>query len=221
MLEKRIDMKEVSSYYTMQGRVYRIQSTIDGCFYIGSTRLSLEKRLSEHRICRNRRTHQGIPVYAYFNLKGWENAEITLIREFETITDEELLWEERREIEGAREAHDVRCLNKNRPIITDAELKEQVRVNNQKWHQANKEHTAAALREWRCANPEKVIAQNARRQGHSNEYSKVYHQEHRDHIREKIIQWRLDNPEKFAEQRRRANERAKEKRAIQKNNLTD
>jgi hypothetical protein len=207
MLEKRIDMKEVSSYYTMQGRVYKIQSTIDGCFYIGSTRLSLEKRLSEHRICRNRRTHQDIPVYAYFNLKGWENAEITLIREFETITDEELLWEERREIEGAREAHDVRCLNKNRPIITDAELKEQVRVTHQRWQQENKEHAAAALREWRRANPEKVKEQRKRQIPYKADQTKT---------RERVKQWRLDNPEKYADQCRRANERAKEKRAAQK-----
>jgi len=211
MPEKRIDMKELSSYYTMQGRVYRIQSTIDGCFYIGSTRLSLEKRLSEHRICRNRRTHQAIPVYAYFNLKGWENAEITLIREFETITDEELLWEERREIEGAREAHDVRCLNKNRPIITDEELKDQVRVNNQRWHQANKEHVAATLRAWRRANPEKVKEQRKRQVPYKADQAKT---------RDRVKQWRLDNPEKFAEQCRRANERAKEKRTAEKNNLT-
>jgi hypothetical protein len=200
----------------MLGRVYRIQSRVDGCFYIGSTRLSIEKRLSEHRICRNRPTHRAIPVYAYFNLKGWENAEITLVREFETITDEELLWEERREIERALETYDVRCLNKNRPVITDEELKEQVRITHQRWQRENKEHVAGALREWRRANPEKVKEQNARRQGHSKEYSKVYHQEHRDHIREKTNQWRLDNPEKYAEQCRRAKERAKEKRAAQK-----
>lgn len=196
----------------MLGRVYRIQSKIEGCFYIGSTRLSIEKRLSEHRICRNRRTHQSIPIYAYFNLKGWENAEITLVCEFEAITDEELLWEERREIERALETHDVRCLNKNRPIITDAELKEQVRVNNQKWHQANKEHTAAALREWRRANPEKVKEQRKRRAPYKADQAKT---------RERVKQWRLDNPEKYAEQCRRANERAKEKRAAQKNNLTN
>jgi hypothetical protein len=216
MLEKRIHVEHLCSQYKMQGRVYRIQSRVDGCFYIGSTRLSIEKRLSEHRICRARRTHRAIPVYAYFNLKGWENAEITLVREFETITDEELLWEERREIERALETYDVRCLNKNRPIITDEELKEQVRVTHQRWQRENKEHVAEALREWRLANPEKVREQNARRQGHSKEYSKVYHQEHRDHIREKTRQWRLDNPEKYAEQCRRANERAKEKRAAQK-----
>ena len=205
----------------MLGRVYRIQSIVDGCFYIGSTRLSIEKRLGEHRLCRNRRTHKDIPIYAYFNLKGWENAEITLVREFESITDEELLWEERREIERALEAHDVRCLNKNRPIITAEELKEQVRVTHQRWQHEHKEHAAETLRAWRRANPEKVIEQNARRRGRSSEYSKMYHEEHRNDIREKIKQWRLDNPDKYAEQCRRAKERAKEKRSAQKNNLTD
>jgi hypothetical protein len=126
----------------MLGRIYKIQSNIDGCFYIGSTRLSIEERLREHVICKNRKTHEEIPIYAYFNLKGWDVANIALIREFADITDNELLWEERKEIDLAREFHDVRYLNKNRPIITDEELREQVRVNNQKWHQANKERTA-------------------------------------------------------------------------------
>ena len=205
----------------MLGRIYKIQSNIDGCFYIGSTRLSIEERLREHVICKNRKTHEEIPIYAYFNLKGWGAADITLIREFADITDDELLWEERKVIDLAREVHDVRCLNKNRPIITAEELKEQVRVTHQRWQRENKEHAAETLRAWRHANPEKVIEQNARRRGRSSEYSKMYHEEHRDHIREKIKQWRLDNPDKYVEQCRRANERAKERRAAQKNNLPD
>ena len=191
----------------MQGRVYRIQSRVDGCFYIGSTRSPIDKRLQEHRICRNRRTHQAIPVYAYFNLKGWENAGITPVREFEIITDEELLWEERREIERALEAHDVRCLNKNRPIITDEELKEQVRVTHQRWQQEHKEHAAEAAREWRRANPEKVKEQRKRQAPYKADPVKT---------RDRVKQWRLDNPEKYAEQCRRANERARERRASQK-----
>ena len=205
----------------MIGRVYKIQSKIDGCFYIGSTRLDINDRLREHRLCRNRKTHNGIPIYAYFNLKGWDNANIILLREFESISDKDLLWEERKEIEKVLAFHDVRCLNKNRPIITREELKEQVKITNQKWHKANQERTSNNLKEWRKVNPEKVRAQRERRRESDKEYSKVYCQEHMDHIREKIKQWRLDNPEKYAEQRRRANERAKEKRSAQKNNLTD
>lgn len=191
----------------MIGRIYKIQSRADGCYYIGSTRLNINERLREHRVCRNRKTHVSIPIYAYFNLKGWDVAEIVLLHEFENITDEELLWEERKEIDKSLEMHDVRCLNKNRPIVTDDEHKEQVRITHQKWQHENRERVSKNLKEWRKANPEKVKEQRKRA-----------HPVKRDPMKEweKLKQWRIDNPEKYAEQCRRANERAKEKRAAKK-----
>jgi len=200
----------------MIGRIYKIQSRVDGCYYIGSTRLDINERFREHRVCRNRKTHVSIPIYAYFNLKGWDVAEVVLLREFENITDEELLWEERKEIDKSLETHDVRCLNKNRPIVTDAEHKEQVRITHRKWHQVNKERTATNLREWRRANPEKVKEQRERRADKSKEERTQYRQSHKDEERHRLKQWRIDNPEKYAEQCRRANERAREKRAAKK-----
>ena len=124
--------------------------------------------------------------------------------------------EERKEIDLALEYHDVRCLNKNRPIITRDELKEQVRITNQKWHQENHERTANNLREWRTANPEKVKEQRERRADKSKEEHAQYRQSHKDQERDRLKQWRIANPEKYAEQCRRANERAKEKRAAKK-----
>lgn len=191
----------------MIGRIYKIQSSLDGCFYIGSTRLPIEERLKEHRICRNRRTHDHIPIYAYFNVNGWENAIISLLIEFEDITDEDLLWEERKVIDSSWQVHDVRCLNKNRPIITTDELKDQVRINHQRWNQSNKERAAETLREWRRANPEKVREQRKRQIPVKRDNVKTW---------DRVKNWRLNNPEKYAEQVRRANECAKEKRASQK-----
>jgi hypothetical protein len=72
-----------------------------------------------------------------------------------------------------------------------------------------------------CLNHNRPLRTPEEKKQRDKEYGKVYLQEHLDHIREKTRQWRLDNPEKYAEQRRRANERGKEKRSAQKNNLTD
>jgi hypothetical protein len=140
-------------------------------------------------------------------VKGWENATISLLSEFEDITDEDLLWEERKVIDSSWQVHDVRCLNKNRPIITADELKDIVRINHQRWYRANKERTVETVRKWRRANPEKVREQKKRQSPVKRDNAKTW---------ERVKNWRINNPEKYAEQVRRANERAKEK-----NNLSD
>jgi hypothetical protein len=78
-----------------------------------------------------------------------------------------------------------------------------------------------ALIDPNCLNKATPLRTPEEKKQRDKEYGKVYLQEHLDHIREKTRQWRLDNPEKYAEQRRRANERGKEKRSAQKNNLID
>jgi len=162
----------------MIGRLYKIQSTIDNSFYIGSTRQTLAMRLKNHRSKSKDPVRQNTPLYIYFNRVGWEHAQIELLAEVENITDTELLGIERAEITGA--LTDPNCLNKATPLRTPEEKKQR-----------------------------------------DKEYGRIRREIKGDEERARVKQWRIDNPEKYIEQCRRANERAKEKRSAQKNNLTD
>ena len=94
-------------------------------------------------------------------------------------------------------------------------------ITNIELLEIEKAEITASLSDSNCLNKATPLRTPEEKKQRDKEYGKVYLQEHLDHIREKTRQWRLDNPEKYAEQRRRANEREKEKRSAQKNNLTD
>jgi hypothetical protein len=162
----------------MIGRLYKIVSTADKSFYIGSTRQSLAMRLKNHRSKSKDPVRQKTPLYVYFNRVGWIHAQIELLSELEDVSDADLLGMEKAEICAA--IADPNCLNKATPLRT-AEDKKQM----------------------------------------DKEYGKLRRARKGDEERARVRQWRLDNPEKYADQCRRANERAKEKRAAQKNNLTN
>jgi hypothetical protein len=190
----------------MKGFIYRLAG--GGRFYIGSTTLSLEDRLREHKSFSTKAKSRQIPVYAHFAEVGWECATITLVREVEYETKRDLLKAEREEFDKVR--NDPACLNKNRPLITREELKEQVKTNAARWYQENKEHTRERIRDWRAANPEKVKAQRER----WKEKGVKYVPKDMDAVVEKTRKWREANPEKYAEQKRRSYAALKEKRRL-------
>jgi hypothetical protein len=189
----------------MKGFIYRLAGR--GRFYIGSTTLSLEDRLREHKSFSTKAKSRQIPVYAHFAEVGWECATITLVREVEYETKRDILKAEREELDKVRD--DPACLNKNRPLITREELKEQVKTNAAKWYQENRGHVRERLQAWREANPEKVKAQRERWKAKGVKYERDPETE-----RERIQTWREANPEKYAEQKRRAYEALKEKRRL-------
>jgi hypothetical protein len=162
----------------MIGRLYKISSTVDESFYIGSTRQSLAMRLKNHRSKSKDPVRQKTPLYVYFNRVGWAHARIELLAEVDIITDLDLLGMEKAEISGV--LTDPHCLNKATPLRTPEDKKQR-----------------------------------------DKEYGKLRRTTKGGDERARVKQWRLDNPEKYAEQCRRAKERAIEKRAAQKNNLTD
>ena len=125
----------------MKGFIYRLAG--GGRFYIGSTTLSLEDRLREHRSFSTKARSRQIPIYAHFTEVGWDCATIELVRECEYETKRDLLKAEREELDKVRD--DPACLNKDRPLITREELKAQVKTNAAKWHQENKERSRQRL----------------------------------------------------------------------------
>lgn len=159
-------------YNTMAGRTYMIEH--DGNVYIGSTRQSLKTRLEWHKNKANRTECSDRPMYAYFNKIGWDNACITIICEYESIEDTELLWEERRLIDG----HEGTCWNIRSPIQSSEERRDYVSAMNKmyrerdpeatkqrvrEWYVNNSAHKLQRVQEWRHANRDRVNEQQRRR----------------------------------------------------------
>lgn len=191
-----------------KGYIYKMT---DGYkFYIGSTSVSLNRRLIDHKGCSTLESRQLQPVYKYFNSTNWENVRMETLRECEYNEKNELLQYEREEYDKV--AGDENCLNVNRPSITEEEKKQQMKENAAKWHQENKEHCKENLNNWRKNNPEKVREQRERGAETMKECQRRYYQEHKEERKEKLRQWRLANPEKYAEQKRRSIEKINEKR---------
>lgn len=193
-----------------KGYVYKL--TDGNKFYIGSTSLTPEQRLEEHKSCSTKVTSQKQPVYRYFKSINWENVRVETLRECEFRVKRDLLQYEREEYDKV--AEDENCLNVNRPSITREELKEQVRGNTAKWQQENKERCKENLQNWRKNNSEKVKAQRERGADTMKKCQRKYYQEHKDLKREQVRQWRLANPEKYAEQKRRSIAQINEKRRL-------
>ena len=112
----------------MKGKIYRIYLP-DERFYIGSTVLSLTKRLSRHK------------SQNHLNLlpKDWSEAKIECLEEVECETRRDLNYLERIYLETCK---DDLCLNKAIPYLTNEEDREQ-RV---RWGKMNRErHNEIAL----------------------------------------------------------------------------
>lgn len=203
-----------------KGYVYKLSG--GGKFYIGSTSLTPEMRVEEHKSCSSRPNSQRQPVYRHFREIGWENVKVETLREVEYKLKRDLLQYEREEYDKV--ANDENCLNVNRPLITKSELKEQVKKNSTRWQQEHKEHCNENLKEWRKHNPAKVKEQRERRKEKSSQEHREWYQNNKERKAEQVRAWRLANPEKYAEQRKRSIEKNNEKRRKArelKNNLDD
>jgi GIY-YIG catalytic domain len=141
----------------MIGRLYKIESNVDGCFYIGSTRQELRTRLKNHKSKSKDPDRQQTPLYVYFNRVGWEHAEIQLLAEFDSIADSELL--ELEKIEILTVINDEHCLNKSRPIRTPDEKKQQDREHAKVRRRDNRDAELQRVKQWRIDNPEKYTEQ--------------------------------------------------------------
>ena len=141
----------------MIGRLYKISSTVDESFYIGSTRQSLAMRLKNHRSKSKDPVRQKTPLYVYFNRVGWVHARIELLAEVDIITDLDLLGMEKAEISGV--VTDPRCLNKATPLRTPEDKKERDKEYSKVYHQDHRDHNREKIRQWRLDNPEKYAEQ--------------------------------------------------------------
>ena len=144
----------------MIGRIYRIESDLDGKFYIGSTTQTLSRRLNNHRSKSKEECRKNTPLYAHFNECGWEHANIQLLSQHTDITREELLKLERDEID--KWINDPRCVNKTRPLQTPEDKKALDREYGRVRRERMPEEERERVRIWRLNNPDKRKEQTQR-----------------------------------------------------------
>jgi len=89
----------------IKGKLYRLDAP-DGSFYIGSTRLSLQKRFWCHKEDAKKRNSK---LYQHINQVGWDAVKISLIDELICNSIQDLRLKENKEIE--KYILDPLCLN--------------------------------------------------------------------------------------------------------------
>jgi hypothetical protein len=124
-----------------KGIVYKISCNKTGKNYFGSTTQSLAKRQSLHKMNNNSSSSKEI-----IDLGDWK---IEIVEEVTYDDKSDLLNRERHYIEMNV------CVNKNRPIITNEERKEQSKKNMRKWYLENREDHIKRATEYTIANYEK------------------------------------------------------------------
>jgi hypothetical protein len=97
----------------IEGKIYKLTSSVDNYFYIGSTTRTLDIRFHEHK---NQSKRACIKAYNHFNTIGWDNIKITLIQSITCLSKNELKQRESELIFAERE--NTFCLNKKLPIVT-------------------------------------------------------------------------------------------------------
>ena len=111
-----------------KGKIYKIVNDVDNMVYIGSTSLSLNKRMAYHR--GTMKKHKEFIIYQHIEKYGIEHFSIILIRNYPCKSKEKLLHEERIEFDLVERNL---LLNKFRPIITYEEKKMYESQNNKKY----------------------------------------------------------------------------------------
>ena len=144
-------------------KIYKVFSTLDNSIcYVGSTTQKyLSTRMGLHRNHYKAWKQNKVTKSMIFNIfdeYGVDTCKIELLENVENNNKENLLYRERHYMET------LNCVNKNRPIISETERKEN--VNN--YNINNKEK----FREYQKVNREKY-----------NEYQKVYQKNYREIIK--------------------------------------
>ena len=172
----------------MEGKIYKICSENGDKVYIGSTIQKLSRRMNKHKsiykMWKANNTYHTMSCIL-FDEYGVDKCNIVLLEEFSCETKQEL---------REKEAHYIKtlkCVNKNIPLRT---LKE--------WRQENQEHMKAYYQ----ANKEKHKEYLQANKEHRLEQQKAYRQENKEKIKEQQKEWYRENKEKKRKEYLQANE---------------
>jgi len=177
------------------GKVYRIVCNETGEQYIGSTTVSLSRRLAEHVY--NIKRNNGCKSSSIIN-RG--NYQIVLVEDCPCESKEQLLRRERYYIET------MVCVNKFIPLRTPKEYrdsnKDEIRVKKKEYRESNKDKISAYKKEYDKSNKDKI-----------NAYKKEYRESNKDKI--SAYQKEYDK-EYYKSNKDRLNARKKELRSLNK-----
>lgn len=149
------------------GKIYRLVSSVDNEFYIGSTCMPLSKRLYTHKA---EAKHEPTPTQKYLNNIGWQNVKIVLIEEFPCENKMQLEQRERKWIEDLNPS-----LNKNIPTRTQQEYGQLPRVKEYKrlYRVKNRERLIESGKQYYAKNKEIMLGKNKKqREEKKDEYNK-------------------------------------------------
>lgn len=135
----------------MLARIYKLEG--GGKFYIGSTTLSLNRRLNKHKSKSKEDNSINRPLYVHLKSINWEGIEMILIKEVIVENRRELLQLEKIELEKYK--NDINCLNSIRPLITPDEKKQQQIEYGKKVRELFPDKERERVKAWRHNNPEK------------------------------------------------------------------
>ena len=160
-----------------EGKIYKIICNITGEIYIGSTIQILEERLRIHKID---------PTCISRTIIDRGDYEMILIKNYPCNSKEELLWEERRQLE------DNICINIRLPIITEEEYKQNRKKINRKSYQENKETIKQKNKERYKNNKEQILEKNKEWKENNKEKLKENKKKYREENKEKILDYQKE-----------------------------
>lgn len=167
------------------GKVYKLCTSTDDEFYIGSTCIPLDTRLHNHKQCSKK--YHTRKVYQHFNSVGWDKVSIVLVESFPCECRAELEKRERFYVEQMKPTLNSRC-----PATPHKEAKEAYRKRN----------------------PEKIKEQYAKWKANNQKYRAEYELKNPDYVereRERKAKYKEENREAI---NARARERYAKKKAL-------
>lgn len=171
------------------GSVYKLVSPL-GLVYIGSTKKSLEHRLSEHKSTYksylNGKSHY---VSSMMLFKESSDITIELVKELKECSKIDLLVAEKYCIELNE------CVNKFTPILIEGETKE--------YHKQYRQLNKAVI-------SEKAKIYHTKHSEEAKAYKKIYNELNKDIIKEKKTKYLLENMDLIKEQRKQSQLRRKD-----------
>jgi len=179
------------------GKIYKLVNSVDSNIYVGSTRVTLEIRLTIHRGHARQHRYRNNKVYTHLNSIGWDKIEIKLIEVYPCNSKKELFkreqyWQDKLNPKlNANKASVSYEDNLERMRHYWANNKESLSVKSKQYREKNKESLSIYMRQYRKNNNTQLSIRK-----------KQYYETHKDLILELRKQYRDTNREKISDDRK-------------------
>ena len=198
-------VKEMTLILAMSniGRVYCIKNKQNNDIYVGSTRLTLEKRFEQHiRDLDRKDRSNGMKLYNLMDKLGKDNFYIEVIEEFDIVEKSALRMKEGEWIKK------IGTLNIKVDGRTQKEYyndnKEHLNRQHKEWLNNNKDRVKQYAKEYKEKNQDKIRQQQKEYKEKNKErimaQKVVYRENNIDKIRESERKYREENKERIKEQ---------------------